>query len=191
MRFNEHPEQPPTLQAPLDSLVRRPIGRIACVVAWISFSCFGLHSKEEQPYAFLSNRVRGGHPYVVCIGPQREPVKVFLVSGDICTMQQFFFHLGGNVVILWRHELLEISLRSLNFQWYLPDYDTHVFYWDIFFCLLTWLINLISSRLWSNIMFCRVTRGSKITLIYIMAQSKRMNIVPRPGWWICTVTPVG
>ena len=33
MGSNEHPEQPPTIQAPLDSLVRRPIGRIACVVA--------------------------------------------------------------------------------------------------------------------------------------------------------------
>ena len=66
---------------------------------------------------------------MVCIGPQREPVKVLLVlSGDICMMQQFFFQLGGNVVILWRHELLEMSLRSLNFQWmYHPDYDTHVF----------------------------------------------------------------
>lgn len=98
--------------------------------------------------------------------PQREPIKVLLVlRGEECIVWQFFVHIGENIVISWRHELLEMSLRPLYFQWkYLLTFDAHVFQWDISSCLLTWLISLPSSKLWSSRMFSGITR-TKIPLI--------------------------
>ena len=80
---------------------------------------------------------------------QQRPIKVLLIlSGGICMIQQYFFHLGGTILVLQKHELPEMPLRPMKFQWmYLPTCDTCVLYRNICSCLLAWLISLVSAKL--------------------------------------------
>ena len=153
---------------------------MTCVVSWISFSSFGRHSRLNNlmPYSATWSEEDIHMSYVLT---QQRPIKVLLIhSGDICMIQQYFFHLGGTILVLQKHELLEMPLRSMNFQWmYLPTCDTCVLYRNISSYLLTWLISLVSAKLRSCRTFHGITRGSTIfpDLSYGTKQSPEARVV--------------